>query len=60
MKRCFPLQVAFGEPSPFQGVLEVLPLCLWGAESVLTIFEPVFRSVPKPPLPATAIKEPRM
>src|ERR1700722_7258377 len=61
MKRCCPLQVAFGEPSPFQGVLEVLPLCLWGVESVLTIFEPVFRTPgSKPPLPVTSIAEPRM
>jgi hypothetical protein len=57
MKRCFPLQVAFGDPSPFQGVLEVLALCLWGVEAVLTIFNPVFESG-QPPLPVTAIAEP--
>jgi hypothetical protein len=58
VKRCFPLQVALGDPSPFQGVLEVLGLCLWGVESVLTIFNPVFANG-QPPLPVTAIAEPR-
>jgi hypothetical protein len=57
MKQCFPLQVAFGEPSPFQGVIEVLTLCLWGVEAVLTIFSPVFE-YGQPPLPVTAIAEP--
>lgn len=59
MQRSFPLQVAFGEPSIFQGVLEVLPLCLWAADAVLTIFKPVFvPGNPQPPLPVTAIGEP--
>jgi hypothetical protein len=59
MQSAFPLEVAFGNPSPFQGVLEVLALSLWGVEAVLTIFEPVFRKAPQPPLPVTAIGEPR-
>jgi hypothetical protein len=54
MKRHFPLQVAFTEPGLFNGVLEVLSLCLWGVEAVLAIFEPVFTSL-QPPLPVTAI-----
>ena len=58
MKRSFPLRVAFGEPSPFHGVMEVLTLCLWGVEAVLTIFNPVFENG-KPALPVTAIAEPR-
>lgn len=57
MKRGFPLQVAFDEPTPFNGVLEVLPFCLWGVESVLRLFEPVFTSL-QPPLPVTAIPYP--
>jgi hypothetical protein len=58
VKRCFPLQVAFGEPSIFHGVVEVLGMCLWGVEAVLTIFNPVFEHG-QPPLPVTAIAEPR-
>jgi hypothetical protein len=59
MKRCFPLEVAFGEPAPLQRVLEVLPVCLWGVESVMAIFRPVFDEG-APPLPITAIPEPRL
>ena len=58
MKRQFPIEVAFGDVLPFQGVLKVLPLCLWGVESVLTIFDPAFQTPRKPPLPVTAIAEP--
>jgi hypothetical protein len=57
MKRWFPLEIAFGEPSLFDGVLEVLSLCLWGVEAVLTIFNPVFEDG-QPPLPVTAKAEP--
>jgi hypothetical protein len=55
MKRYFPIQVAFPGPWPFNGVLEVLPWCLWGAETVLTIFAPVFERGMRP-LPVTAIQ----
>lgn len=58
VKRCFPLQVALGEPGIFHGVLEVLELCLWGVEAVLIIFNPVFEHG-QPPLPVTAIQDPR-
>jgi hypothetical protein len=59
MKGCFPLQVAFDQPSLFHGVLEVLPLCLWAVEAVLTIFRPAFEHPePQPPLPVTAIEHP--
>jgi hypothetical protein len=58
MKACFPVQVAFGKPGIFNGVLEVLQLCLWAVESVLIIFNPVFENG-QPPLPVTAIAEPR-
>jgi hypothetical protein len=58
VKRCFPLQVALGEPRLFQGALEELAFCLWGVEAVLTIFNPVFERG-QPPLPVTAIAEPR-
>jgi len=54
MKRAFPLEVAFDEPHPSKGVLEILPFCLWGVESVLRLFEPVFTRH-APPLPVTAI-----
>jgi hypothetical protein len=55
MKRCFPLEVAFDEPLPSKGVLEVLPFCLWGVEAVLALFSPVFEEPARPPLPVTAI-----
>lgn len=54
MKRCFPIEVAFDEPLPVKGVLEVLPFCLWGVDAVLALFGPVF-SHGAPPLPVTAI-----
>lgn len=57
MKRAFPLQVAIDEPFSGGGVLEVLPFCLWGVESVLALFAPVF-SGRHPPLPVTAIPAP--
>jgi hypothetical protein len=57
MQRCFPLQVSFGDHPLFQGVMEVLGMCLWGVGAVLTIFNPVFGG--EPPLPVTTIAEPR-
>ena len=54
MQRSFPLHVAIDDGSPFYGVLEVLDMCLWGVESVLAIFAPVFDGL-QPPLPVTAI-----
>ena len=53
MKRHFPLQVAFPDPLPVQGVLDILPRCLWAVEAVIAIFDPVFNG--KPPLPVTAV-----
>jgi len=54
MKRRFPIEVAFDQPLPAKGVLEVLAFCLWGVEAVLALFGPVF-SHGAPPLPVTAI-----
>lgn len=53
MQRHFRLQVSFAEPHGQNGVLEILPFCLWGAETVLRLFDPVF-SHGQPPLPAAA------
>ncbi len=53
MKSHFPLQVSFAEPLAVNGVLEVMPLLLWAVETVLDLFEPVFRHG-QPPLPAIA------
>jgi hypothetical protein len=53
MKSHFRLQVSFADFPPVAGVLEVLPLCLWGVETTLKLFEPVF-SHGQPPLPANA------
>lgn len=52
MKSYFPLEVAFDEPLPTKAVLEVVPLCLWGVQAVLNIFDPVFTHG-RPPLPVT-------
>jgi hypothetical protein len=55
MKQRFPVQVSMNDEDRFaRRVLEVVPFCLWGVESVLTIFQPVFDSS-QPPLPVTAI-----
>lgn len=53
VKRHFPVEVSFDEPSIFKGISEVIPLCLWGTEAVLHLFDPVFTSK-APPLPVTA------
>lgn len=53
MKSYFKLQVALYEPLPFQGVLEVLRLCMNASETTLKLFEPVF-SQGGPPLPVTS------
>jgi hypothetical protein len=53
MKREFPLEVSLDEPFLFNGVREVLPFCLWGAEAVLRLFDAVFTSHGTP-LPVTA------
>jgi hypothetical protein len=58
MKRHFPLQVSLADEWTFaDGVLEVLQLCVWGVEAVLTLFAPVFTDG-APPLPVTAIPNP--
>ena len=54
MKRNFPLHITIGKPPALLDVLEVLAACLWGVESVLALFEPVF-STRQPPLPVTVI-----
>lgn len=56
MKRAFPIQVAIDEPGRMQGVRELLPFCMWGAERVLGLFAPVFEAN-APPLPVTAEPE---
>ncbi|MGA2927082.1 MAG: hypothetical protein ABSG43_13980 [Solirubrobacteraceae bacterium] len=52
MKGHFPIEVALDEPIPPKGILMVLPLCLWGVNTVLEIFDPVFSSG-QSPLPVT-------
>jgi hypothetical protein len=52
MKRHFALEVSFAQPLAVNGVLEVLPLCIWGVHNVLTLFDPVFTHG-QPPLPVT-------
>jgi hypothetical protein len=52
MKRYYAVEVALDEPIPPKGVLTLLPLCLWGADTVLQIFDPVF-AAGQPPLPVT-------
>jgi len=54
MKRHFPLHVSLDEPGPSNRVLDVVPVCLWAVEAVLTIFQPVF-SHGAPPLLVTAV-----
>jgi len=54
MKRYFPLEISIDLLLPPKAVLIVLPLCLWGVDQVLALFEPVFAEG-KPPLPVTAI-----
>jgi hypothetical protein len=58
MKRHFPLRVSLDEAGPMNQVLATLPICLWAAEAILTIFEPVF-SHGEPPLPVTAVGLPQ-
>lgn len=55
MKGYFPIQVAFPDPSPVKGVLEVLPWCLSAVEAAITIFAPVFENATTP-LPVTAVR----
>lgn len=55
MKGYFPLHVAFPDPSPGKGVLEILPWCISAAEAVIEIFRPVFERQ-EPPLPVTAVR----
>jgi len=54
MKRYFPLEVSIDLLLPPKAVLQVLPLCLWGVDQVLALFDPVFAHG-QPPLPVTAI-----
>ena len=53
MKRNFPIQVSFAEPSIDKSVVRILAWCLWSARATLEIFEPVFTHR-KPPLLVTA------
>jgi hypothetical protein len=53
MNRYFALKVSFADARVFEGVLEQLSFCIWGVESVLNIFDPVFTHG-DPPLPVTA------
>lgn len=59
MKSAFPVHVLIDEPIAMASAPEVLDLCLWGVGAVITIFDPVFTEA-KPPLPVTAIEEPRL
>ena len=53
MKRNFPIQISFSEPSLDKSVVRILAWCLWSAGATLQIFEPVFTQR-KPPLLVTA------
>jgi hypothetical protein len=53
MKRAFPVQVCFREPSANQSVTGILAWCLASVKATLDIFEPVF-SRHEAPLPVTS------
>lgn len=55
MKRAFPLQVCFDDPSLIKGVREILTWCVVAVDGVLQLFEPVFAGKLEPPLPVTSI-----
>ncbi len=57
MKRAFPIQIALGEWPELYSAFTILAACLWGVESVLSLFEPVFARY-DPPLPVTTIPNP--
>jgi hypothetical protein len=55
MKRHFPLHVAFDDVyGGEEAALQTLRLCIWGAEVVLDLFQPIFGEHVQPPLPVTA------
>jgi hypothetical protein len=58
LKRNYPIQVSFGEPSLDKSVVRILAWCLWAVEATLKIFEPVFLHR-KPPLLVTASLPPQ-
>jgi hypothetical protein len=53
LRRHFPIQVSFSEPSMDKSVIRILAWCLWAARATLQIFDPVFTQR-KPPLLVTA------
>jgi hypothetical protein len=53
LRRNYPIQVSFNEPSLDKSVVHILAWCLWAVEATLRIFEPVFAHR-KPPLLVTA------
>jgi hypothetical protein len=54
MKRNFPVHIALANLPGTHNLLEILALCLWGTEAILTLFNPVFTGA-QAPLPVTAI-----
>ena len=58
MKRNYPIQVSFNEPSLDKSVVHIVAWCLWAVEATLQIFEPVFEHR-SPPLLVTASLPPR-
>jgi hypothetical protein len=58
LKRNYPIQVSFNEPSIDKSVVRIIAWCLWAVEATLQIFEPVFQHH-TPPLLVTASLPPR-
>ena len=55
MKRAFPLQVCFDDPSLVKGVCEILAGCFSAVAEVLNIFGPVFGPKMEAPLPVVSV-----
>jgi hypothetical protein len=58
LKRNYPIQVSFNEPSIDKSVVHIIAWCIWAVEATLQIFEPVFQHR-TPPLLVTASLPPR-
>jgi hypothetical protein len=58
LRRNYPIQVSFNEPSIDKSVVRILSYCLWAAGAALRIFEPVFKRR-QPPLLVTTSLPPR-
>ena len=58
LKRKYPIQVSFNEPSISKSVIHIIAWCLWAVEATLHIFSPVFEHK-SPPRLVTASLPPR-